>query len=152
MLCFSVELGRSLKNPYTSVQIRPTAARAAPRLLRPLPLLSTDRLLLAPGRPSTEASPQRATATSGYDPSLLRGVSYKVEDSDDDSPVRVVQPVPADEQQRLHSPAAAAQVRSGTSSSISKTVIGHPNIVPVLSILHPISSSINFGYMCWRKL
>ncbi|KAI5010993.1 hypothetical protein ZWY2020_013130 [Hordeum vulgare] len=34
---------------------------------------------------------QRATATSGYDSSLLRGVSYKVEDSDADSPVRVVQ-------------------------------------------------------------
>ncbi|KAI4983360.1 hypothetical protein ZWY2020_023852 [Hordeum vulgare] len=43
---------------------------------------------------------QRATATSGYDPSLLRGVSYKVEDSDADKPVRVVQPVPADEQRR----------------------------------------------------
>ncbi|KAE8805856.1 hypothetical protein D1007_18005 [Hordeum vulgare] len=40
---------------------------------------------------------QRATATSGYDPSLLRGVSYKVEDSDADHPVRVVQAVPADE-------------------------------------------------------
>ncbi|KAI4992297.1 hypothetical protein ZWY2020_051714 [Hordeum vulgare] len=37
-------------------KIRPTAARAAPRLLRPLPLLSTDRLLLAPGRPSTGLS------------------------------------------------------------------------------------------------
>ncbi|KAM3278458.1 hypothetical protein ACQJBY_045993 [Aegilops geniculata] len=40
---------------------------------------------------------QRATATSGYDPSLLRGVSYKIEDSDADRPARVVQAVPADE-------------------------------------------------------
>ncbi|KAI4972156.1 hypothetical protein ZWY2020_003081 [Hordeum vulgare] len=124
------------ESPSPRIGSAPTAARAAPR--QPPPRLLRPRAPPPSTRPALDRGfrrllAQRATATSGYDPSLLRGVSYKVEDSDADSPVRVVQPVPADEQQRLHSPAAVARVRSGTSSSIRKTIIGHPNIVPVLS-------------------
>ncbi|KAM3058243.1 hypothetical protein ACUV84_001557 [Puccinellia chinampoensis] len=38
----------------------------------------------------------RAASTAGFDPALLRGVSYRLEDSEADRrPVRVVQPIPA---------------------------------------------------------
>ncbi|XP_051178016.1 uncharacterized protein [Lolium perenne] len=39
----------------------------------------------------------RAASTTGFDPALLRGVSYRLEDSEAARPVRVVQPIPSTE-------------------------------------------------------
>jgi len=39
----------------------------------------------------------RAASTAGFDPALLRGVSYRLEDSQAERPVRVVQGIPATE-------------------------------------------------------